>query len=133
MNQTIKLNVIPFDVPVEEVEFAFYKTNPNNFCRIHKDDLNGLLEDIIDESELHEGKWLYTDFQPAKENTINININLYDNVYFSLHYYRYLIRNYFSGKAEISIRLSLWQKPQVQTSERDSSPKKLKSISTTNS
>jgi hypothetical protein len=101
MNQTIKLNVIPFDVPVEEVEFAFYKTNPNNFCRIHKDDLNGLLEDIIDESELHEGKWLYTDFQPAKENTINIKVNLYDNVYFSLHYYRYLIRNYFFGKADI--------------------------------
>jgi hypothetical protein len=73
----------------------------DNFCRIHKDDLNGLLEDIIDESELHEGKWLYTDFQPAKENAINIKVNLYDNVYFSLHYYRYLIRNYFSGKADI--------------------------------
>ncbi|HRH57978.1 MAG TPA: hypothetical protein PLS10_10010, partial [Chitinophagales bacterium] len=64
MNQTIKLNVIPFDVPAEEIEIAFYTTNPDNYYRIHKDDLNELLEDIIDESELHEGQWLYTDFQP---------------------------------------------------------------------
>ncbi len=101
MKQTIKLNVIPFDVPVAEVEFAFYTTNHDNYCRIHKDDLNDLFEDKIHESELHEGQWLYTDFQPAKENAIRIKVNLYDNVYFSLHYYRYLIRNYFSGKADI--------------------------------
>ncbi len=97
MKQTIKLNVIPFDVPAEEIEIAFYTKSLDNYCRIHKDDLNELLEDIIDESELHEGKWLYTDFQPPKENAIIIRVNLYDNIYFSLHYYRYLIRKYFSG------------------------------------
>ncbi|MHA8056910.1 hypothetical protein VR611_13245 [Aquirufa nivalisilvae] len=75
MQQNLQLNIIPFSAPVQEAEFAFYTSKKDGYCPIHKDDLNGAIEGIIDESELHYGNWLYTDFAPAKENAILISIN----------------------------------------------------------
>ena len=52
MQQTLQLNIIPFSAPVQEAEFAFYTSKQDGYCPIHKDDLNGAIEGIIDESEL---------------------------------------------------------------------------------
>jgi hypothetical protein len=48
--------------PVQEADFAFYTAKQDGYCSIHKDDLNGAIEGLVDESELHYGNWLYTDF-----------------------------------------------------------------------
>jgi hypothetical protein len=56
---------------------------------------------LVDESELHYGNWLYTDFAPAKENAIIISVNLNECKYFAQHYYRHLIRTHFKGVADI--------------------------------
>lgn len=101
MQQTLQLNIIPFTAPLQEDEFAFYTTKHEGYCPIHKDDLNGAIEGIIDESELHYGNWLYTDFLPAKEDAIVITVNLTDCKYFAQHYYRHIIRNHFKGVADI--------------------------------
>lgn len=101
MQQTLQLNIIPFTAPLQEAEFAFYTTKHEGYCPIHKDDLNGAIEGIIDESELHYGNWLYTDFLPAKEDAIVITVNLTDCKYFAQHYYRHIIRNHFKGVADI--------------------------------
>lgn len=101
MQQTLQLNIIPFSAPVQEAEFAFYTSKQDGYCPIHKDDLNGAIEGIVDESELHYGNWLYTDFAPEKENAILISINLTECKYFAQHYYRHLIRTHFKGVADI--------------------------------
>ena len=104
MVQTLQLNIIPFTAPLQEAEFAFYTTKHEGYCPIHKDDLNGAIEGIVDESELHYGNWLYTDFLPAKEDAIVITVNLTDCKYFAHHYYRHSIRNHFKGVADIMRR-----------------------------
>ncbi len=104
MVQTLQLNIIPFTAPLQEAEFAFYTIKHEGYCPIHKDDLNGAIEGIVDESELHYGNWLYTDFLPAKEDAIVITVNLTDCKYFAQHYYRHLIRNHFKGVADIMRR-----------------------------
>ena len=104
MVQTLQLNIIPFTAPLQEAEFAFYTTKHEGYCPIHKDDLNGAIEGIVDESELHYGNWLYTDFLPAKEDAIVITVNLTDCKYFAQHYYRHIIRNHFKGVADIMRR-----------------------------
>lgn len=101
MVQSLQLNIIPFTAPVQEADFAFYTAKQDSYCPIHKDDLNGAIEGLVDESELHYGNWLYTDFAPAKENAIIISVNLNDCKYFAQHYYRHLIRTHFKGVADI--------------------------------
>lgn len=101
MNQNLLINIIPFTPPIQQGDFAFYTTKKEGFCPIHKNDLQGAIDGLIDESELHYGNWLYTDFLPAKENAIIISVNLQECIYFSQHYYRHLIRKYFKGVAHI--------------------------------
>ena len=90
MQQSLQLNIIPFTAPVQEAEFAFYTTKHDGDCPIHKDDLNGAIEGLVDESELHYGNWLYTDFAAPKENAIIIPVNLTECKSFAQHYYRHL-------------------------------------------
>lgn len=101
MAQSLQLNIIPFSAPVQEAEFAFYTERQEGYCPIHKDDLNGAIEGLVDESELHYGNWLYTDFGAPKENAIIISVDLTECKYFAQHYYRHLIRNHFKGVADI--------------------------------
>ena len=51
MQQKIQLNIIPFTAPVEEAEFAFYTAKQDGYCPINKDDLNGAIEGLVDESK----------------------------------------------------------------------------------
>ena len=48
MQQEIQLNIIPFTTPVEEAEFAFYTAKQDGYCSIHKNDLKGAIEFLID-------------------------------------------------------------------------------------
>ncbi len=99
MTQSLLLNIISFTPPQTEKTFAFYlrKKEPH-YCPIHKDDIQGLLTGVIDEEELEYGNWLYTDFQDPQEDAIVLNVNLVDHPYFGLHYYRYLLEQYFTGR-----------------------------------
>ena len=47
MQQPLQLNIIPFTAPLQEAEFAFYTTKHERYCPIHKDDLNGAFEGIV--------------------------------------------------------------------------------------
>lgn len=100
-HQEITLNILPFTLPIRSANFAFYlqKKEPH-YCPIHKDDIKGMLDGIINENELEYGNWLYTDFQPPQEDAIIFHIDLTEHPYFGLHYYRYLLQSYFIGKAD---------------------------------
>lgn len=99
--QSLLLNIIPFAVPVKEMEFAFYTKKQDGFVPIHKDDLGELLEGKVKEDELHFGQWLYTNFAEAKPNAIILKVDLTSYPHFASHYYRHIIRNYFKGVADI--------------------------------
>src|SRR6478736_4732140 len=101
MVQELVINVIPFSTPIKEAEFAFYTKKMEGYCPIHKDDLRDTFKGTLNENHFHEGKWLYTDFEPAKEGAHVAKINLEDKIYFSQHYYRHLIRKYFGTVADV--------------------------------
>lgn len=101
MQQNLTLNIIPFTPPVEKAFFAFYTQKQDGYCPIHKDDLYGLLDDKFTTLELLELDWLYTDFEPPKENAIEIEVDLTQSIYFAQHFYRHLIRQYFMGAADV--------------------------------
>lgn len=120
MQQALQLNIIPFTAPVHEAEFAFYSTKKDGYCPIHKDDLNGVIEGVVNESQMQYGIWLYTDFQTAKEDAILLKVDLQESKYFGLHYYRHLIRQYFSGIADM-MRSSFTKEIEVWFMDKDKS------------
>lgn len=80
MEQKLQLNIIPFSQPVEKATFAFYN-NPalakqEGYYPIFIGDFGNLLDNIFTEADLNSLEKLYTDFQPAKEGAIEIEINL---------------------------------------------------------
>lgn len=100
MSQSLILNIIQFQPPILEKEFAFYTKKVEGFCPIHIEDLQGLIEGLVDTQELDFEQWLYTDFQEPREDAIVILVNLQENIHFAAHYYRYLIREHFKGIAD---------------------------------
>lgn len=101
MQQTLQLNVIPFEPPVKSLHFSFYREKKPEYCPIFKADLDGLLDDVIPALELFELEKLYTDFLPPREDALVLEIDLTLNTRFANHYYRYLVRKYFEGVADI--------------------------------
>ena len=105
MNQSLQLNIIPFAPPIENKSFAFYNdatlARKKGYFPIYKNDLGELLNNYFTEDELSNIDILYTDFHPPTENSNVIEINLSETPRFANHYYRYLIRKYFTGKVDI--------------------------------
>ncbi|MFA5971903.1 MAG: Piwi domain-containing protein [Lentimicrobiaceae bacterium] len=101
MQQELRLNIIPFTAPIKEAEFSFYQERIPDSYPVFKNDLNGLLTFHFSDAEIEKLERLYTDFQPPKEGALVLNINLTENPRFANHYFRYLIRQYFTGVADI--------------------------------
>ncbi|MFZ4707065.1 MAG: hypothetical protein ACOYMF_13750 [Bacteroidales bacterium] len=101
MKQSLQLNVIPFSAPFQEAEFAFYPEQMDGHIPVFKDDLKGLLKDHFTPAQLLDLNKLYTDFQEPREDALVLKINLVETPRFASHYYRYLIRQYFQGVADI--------------------------------
>lgn len=123
--QQLQLNIIPFKAPVQEAEFSFYKERINGSYPVFKNDLNGHLNDHFSETELANLEKLYTDFEPPKEDALVLKINLYETPRFANHYYRFLIRNYFIGVADM-IRLNFTSETEVWIEKPKSGSSKYK-------
>jgi hypothetical protein len=101
MQQTLVLNIIPFNPPAGKQTFSFYRKSDTGRYPIFYDDISEILEDHFSTSELNGLVKLYTDFQAPKKDAILLDIDLSETPRFANHYYRYLIRNYFTGTADI--------------------------------
>jgi hypothetical protein len=102
--QTLLLNIIPFTPPPGKQTFALYRQKQPEFVPVFKDDLQGLLNGQFSEEELKQLQKLYTDFQPAQDGAVELDIDLSASPRFANHYYRHLIRKHFEGIADIMHR-----------------------------
>lgn len=101
MQQELLLNIIPFNPAAGKQTFAFYRQKQEGYNPVFKADLEGLLDDKLPAAELEALEKLYTDFQPAKEGAIELEIDLSVTYRFANHFYRHLIREYFTSIADI--------------------------------
>lgn len=107
MQQNLLLNVVPFNPPVQQVTFPFYKEYKEGYSAIFIDtELSGLLDGKMSKLEQADTIWLYTDFkEPQEEDAIILDIDLTQHTEFAAHYYRHLIFEYFkNGVAHIMHR-----------------------------
>ena len=93
MSQTIQLNIIPFTPIADKLTFAFYGEKQKDFAPIYWDKI---LETFPEDREAKHKNY-YTDFQPPREGAIVKEIEFDNAISFSLHYFRYIIFNYFKA------------------------------------
>ncbi len=89
--QQIQLNIISFKPLVDKLSFAFYDEKQKGFAPIYWDKLL----DTFPEGREARFKNYYSDFQPARQGAIEKEIVFTEAVGFSIHYFRYIILNYF--------------------------------------
>lgn len=120
MEQSLTLNILPVSSPQPVQNFTFYTADKEGRFRIHKHKLEGLLDGLVKEDDLDEGKYLYTDFKQHKDG-ITLVIDLREHIHFAAHYYRFLIQEYFKGIADairpnFTKEIEVWFKHEVQNS-----------------
>ncbi len=76
MHQEIQLDMIPFTAPAKEAEFAFYTAKQDGYCSIYKVDLNGAIEGMVYESELHYGNWLCTNIAQSTKRGYHFPVKI---------------------------------------------------------
>ena len=91
--EQILLNIIPFTPLEEKLSFAFYGEKVPGAASIKWDKLF----EEFPEGRDPKAKSYYSDFQPAREDAIIKEIDVFNAIKFAQQYYRYIILNYFKG------------------------------------
>lgn len=97
MPQNLLLNIIPFNTPVKEKEFAFYTQRNEGYYPLRWESLFEVLPTWMEKNKQH----LYSDFQPPKQGAITAKVDLTKSIHFAQHYFRFLIHSYFKTKADV--------------------------------
>lgn len=97
MPQNLLLNIIPFNTPVKEKEFAFYKQRKEGYYPLKWESLFEVLPVWMEKNKQH----LYSDFQTPKQGAITAKVDLTKSIHFAQHYFRFLIHSYFITKADV--------------------------------
>ncbi|MDZ4810657.1 MAG: Piwi domain-containing protein [Bacteroidota bacterium] len=105
MQQNLILNIIPFNPPVQQVSFPFYKEYKEGYCPCYIDDvMTGLLDGKMSKLEQVDTEWLYTDFKEPQDGALVLDIDITVHTDFAAHYYRHLVFTYFKGVSDIMHR-----------------------------
>jgi hypothetical protein len=91
--EQILLNVIPFTPIQDKLTFAFYGDKVPGGASIKWDKL---FEEFPEDRD-PQAQSYYSDFQPAREGAIVKEIDVFNAIKFTQHYYRYLILNHFKS------------------------------------
>ena len=76
MQQTLQLNIIPFNSPVKEITLPFSIGKQQGFYGLYLDDeVKELVGDKMTKLEYLENNRIYTDFGTPKENSFLLNID----------------------------------------------------------
>ncbi|KPM46583.1 Piwi domain-containing protein [Jiulongibacter sediminis] len=125
MNQQLQINIIPLNPKEEELTFHFLTHKPDHetYSPIHKNDIGDQLFEVVNESDLEHGNWLYTNFGEPQEGSIALKLNLKEHPYFALHYFRHVLREHFRNGAAIMHRnftkdIELWYEAKEQNNQK---------------
>lgn len=91
--QKIQLNIIPFTPLKNKISFAFYEKSEEGMFSIKWDKLF----DKFPENRSADEQYFYTDFLPAREDSFTKEIDVFNAINLSQHYFRFLILNYFKN------------------------------------
>ena len=92
MQQTLQLNIIPFNSPVKEITLPFSIGKQQGFYGLYLDDeVKELVGDKMTKLEYLENNRIYTDFGTPKENSFLLNIDIEQHPKLALHYFKHLI------------------------------------------
>lgn len=98
--QQIQLNIIPFSLSNTQQAFGFIKQKTEGYAALYKAEYPRELWQQH-EDELKDISHLYCNFQDVENADYTATVDLTFSSNFANHYFRYLIHQYFIGKADI--------------------------------
>ncbi len=101
MKQTLQINIIPLSLPAESLEFPFYTSRVDNSYPIFDGDAKEIFKKHFPEKLNASDNRLYTTFAEPANDAVNIKVELAKFPYLTNHYFRYLLKQYFSNVADI--------------------------------
>ncbi len=99
--QNLILNILTFNHPVEQKDFAFYTEKRNGSFPINKYEFPVNIEEIFPEVKAQQLERLYTEFESSDDKKVVIKVNLTKSTLFAKHYYSWLILNHFKTVADV--------------------------------
>ncbi|KAB1065130.1 Piwi domain-containing protein [Salibacter halophilus] len=100
-DQKLKLNILNFENPVDEIECGFYKEKIESYAPLHKAEYPKILWEEH-EDELKDISYLYTNFETTKDCDYKATVQLASSAKFSAHYYKHQIRKHFLTIADVA-------------------------------
>lgn len=99
--QNLILNILTFNHPIEQKDFASYIEKRNGSLSINKYEFPINIEEIFPEVKAQQLEHLYTEFESSDDKKVVIKVNLTKSTRFAKHYYTWLIFNHFKMVANV--------------------------------
>ena len=117
--ENLKINIIPFNHPVQELEIGFYKKENKGFYSLWKGEYPQSFWDDFN-AEMQDCDKLYTNFKDTLYCDYKATVDFTKNTRLAAHYYTRLIYDYFETVADV-VKISfvkdiqIWFKDGVKT------------------
>ena len=95
------LNILTFNHPIQQKDFAFYTEKRNGSFPINKYEFPVNIEEIFPVVKAQQLEHLYTEFESSDDKKVVIKVNLTKSTRFAKHYYSWLIFNHFKTVADV--------------------------------
>jgi len=100
VKQSLILNMLTFNHPVESKEFTFSLESSPYYFPIYKHEWPVNIADVFPNIP-EETDYLYVNFEPGDRNA-TLSVDLRKSPRFAKHYYSWLVYNYFKSVADVS-------------------------------
>jgi hypothetical protein len=101
LEQNLILNILTFNHPVEQKNFAFYTEKKNGCYPINHYEFPLNIAEIIPDAKSKKFEQLYTDFENTLDKEAVIPVDLIKCTRFAKHYYSWVIYNHFKTVVDI--------------------------------
>ncbi len=98
--QQIQLNIIPFAPNNTILKIGLYKQKIEGYASLYKGEYPRILWEQY-EAELREISHLYCNFSDVENADYVVEVDITKSTNFGLHYFRFLMYNYFVGKVDV--------------------------------
>lgn len=98
--ENLKINIIPFEHPVQELEIGFYKKEKKGYYSLWKGEYPQSFWDDFN-TEMQDCDKLYTNFKDTIDCDFKATVDFTKNTRLAAHYYSRLIYDYFETLADV--------------------------------